>query len=125
METETFVSFKTIPELNENINSPFEGKTVSINDSQMSGTKLLNQTCTVLNKTCNKNSTFISPIHTIFPVVNIVVYTLNQSTDREKCFNHINYKDKKWRLWRKKHLSIHFFPHKLCLFYVSTEKVRA
>ena len=49
----------------------------------------------------NINSTFISPIYTFSLAGNIVVYTPSKGTNREKYFNHINYKDKRCLLWRE------------------------
>ena len=74
-----FVLFKTQLEFNENVSSPFEGKIVSINDSQKKKDRatLFNQTRTVLyiEINSNTNSTFISPFNTFSLAANIVVYT--------------------------------------------------
>ena len=54
---------------------------------------------------------------------NLVVYTPDQGTNREKYFDHIIYQRKRCRLWREnKHLSVHFFPHGPRPFHLSTEK---
>ena len=39
-------------------------------------------------------STFVSLIYTFSPAENINVYTPSQGTNRERYFNHINYKGK-------------------------------
>ena len=51
-------------------------------------------------------------------------YTPTQGTNREKYFNHINYKGPMRTLAGNKHLSVHFFLHVPRLFHLSTEKVR-
>ena len=54
---------------------------------------------------------------------NIIVYTPDQSTNREKYFNHIIYQRKRMpTLAGNKHPSVHFFPHGPHLFHLSTEK---
>ena len=52
--------------------------------------------CTVLegNNLYKNNCTFISPIYKFSLAGNIIVYTPNQGTNREKYFNHIIYKGK-------------------------------
>ena len=75
-------------------------------------------------KLYNNNSTFVSAIYTFSLAGNIIVYTSNQSTNREKYLNHIIYKRKMPTLAGNKHLSVHLFPHRLRLFHLSTEKVR-
>ena len=72
----------------------------------------------------NNNSTFISPIYTFSLTGNIIVYTPNQGTNREKYIHHKIYKGKMPFLAGNKHLSIHFFLHGPRLFHLSTEKVR-
>ena len=54
---------------------------------------------------------------------NIIVYTPNQGTNREKYFNHIIYQRNGMpTLAGNKHPSVHFFPHGPRLFHLSTEK---
>ena len=72
----------------------------------------------------NKINTFVSPIYTFSFAGNKIVYTPNQSSDREKYFNHIIYKGKMPTLAGNKHLSVHFFLHGSRLFHLWTEKVR-
>ena len=54
---------------------------------------------------------------------NIIVYTLDQGTNREKNFNHIIYQmEKMSTLAGNKHLSVHFFPHGPRPFHLWTVK---
>ena len=94
---------------------------VSINDSQLSRTKLFNQTCTVLYKNIHDNSTFISLIYT-FSQQNIVVYMPSQGTNREWYFNHTNYKDKRCRLWRESNTFRSISPLMGCVFSIFRRK---
>ena len=56
---------------------------------------------------------------------NIIVYTSNQGTNREKYFNHNIYQRERMpSLAGNKQLSVHFFPHGPRLLHPSTEKVR-
>ena len=61
-------------------------------------------------KLYNNKSTFVSPIYTFSLAGNINVYTPIQSTNMEKYFNHIIFKEK-CRLWWEINtsLSISFF----------------
>ena len=52
----------------------------------------------------------------------IVVYTPIHGTNREKCFFHVIYKGKMPTLGGNKHLFVHFFSDRPCLFHISTEK---
>ena len=71
----------------------------------------------------NQNCTFISPIYSFPWRENIIVYTLDQGTNREKYFNHIIYQRKGMpTLAGNKQLSVHLFPHGPRLFHLSTEK---
>ena len=71
----------------------------------------------------NNNCTFISPIYTFPWRENIIVYTPDQGTNREKYFNHIIYQREGMpSLAGNKHPSVHFFPHGPGLFHLSTEK---
>ena len=74
---------------------------------------------------CNNNSTLLSPVYTSSLAANIVVYTPNQDTNREKYFYQFNYKGKMLTLAGNKHLSIHFFPHRAHLFQLPPENLRA
>ena len=54
---------------------------------------------------------------------NIIVYTPNQGTNREKYCNHIIYQRNGMpTLAGNKHPSVHSFPHGPRLFHLSTEK---
>ena len=54
---------------------------------------------------------------------NIIVYTPDQGTNKEKYFNHIIYQRKGMpTLAGNKHLSVHFFPHGPRLSHLSTEE---
>ena len=54
---------------------------------------------------------------------NIIVYTPDQVTNREKFFNHIIYQRERMpTLAGNKHPSVHFFPHGPRLFHLSAEK---
>ena len=66
-------------------------------------------------------STFVSLIYTSPLAGNTIVYTAIQGINREKYFNHFIYKGKVPILTRKKHLSVHFFFHRLRFFHLSTE----
>ena len=71
----------------------------------------------------NNNCTFISPIYTFPWRENLIVYTPDQGTNREKYFNHIIYQREGMpTLAGNKHPSVHFFPHGPRLFHLSTEK---
>ena len=72
----------------------------------------------------NNNCTFISPINTFPWRENIIVYTPNQGTNREKYLNHIVYQRRDANSAGKKHLSIHFFLLGPRLFHASTQKIR-
>ena len=72
----------------------------------------------------NINISFVSAIYTFSLAGNIIVYTPNQSRNREKYINHIIYKGKMPTLAGDKHLSVHLFLHGPPLFHFSTEKVR-
>ena len=70
-------------------------------NSWLSGTKIFQCSfvqCYTIIMIIIKNSTFVSPIYTFSQAGNIIVYTPSQDTNREKYFNHINYKDKRCRL---------------------------
>ena len=53
----------------------------------------------------NNSSTLISPVYAFSLTGNIMVYTPSQSTNTEKYFNHIIYKDKSCRFWRETNTS--------------------
>ena len=50
---------------------------------------------------CIINSTFVPSIYTFTLAGNIIVYTPIRGTSMEEYFNHIIYKRKKFRFWRK------------------------
>ena len=56
----------------------------------------------------------------LFLAGNIIVYTPSQGANTEKHFSNYNIKVE-CRLWREKNFSIHLFPHRARLFYLSTE----
>ena len=80
--------------------------------------------CNTKNYTLFNISTVVSPISTFSLTGNIIVYTPNQGTNREKHFNHIIYKGKMPTLAGNKHLAVQFFLHGARLFHFSTEKLR-
>ena len=55
---------------------------------------------------------------------NIIAYTPNQGTKKEKTLIILSMKGKMPTLAGIKHLSVHFFPHGPRLFHLSTEKIR-
>ena len=73
-------------------------------------------------KVYNINSTFVSPIYIFSLAGNIIVYTPNQDTVREKYFIHIIYKGKMPNLAGKKQLSVNIFLHGPRLLSISAEK---
>ena len=75
------------------------------------------------NPIFHKNiSNLFSPNYTFCLSGNIVVYTPSRCTNRERYFNHINYKGKMPTVAGNKHVSIYSFPHRPRLFYLSTKK---
>ena len=103
------------------ISSYCEGKVSMKTKQLMISTKVQYQKATNLY---NNISTFVSPIYTFSLAGNIIVYTPNQGSNREKYFNHIIYKRKMPTLAGNKHLSVRFFLHVLRLFHLLTEKIR-
>ena len=70
----------------------------------------------------NINSAFVSPLYTFSLAGDIIVYTPIQGTNREKTFNHINYRQKMPTLAGNKHLFVHFSFHRPHFPHVSIEK---
>ena len=70
-------------------------------------------------------SPFVCPIYT-FPLAGKNLFSRQVDVQiREKHLNRIIYKGKMPTLVGNKHFSIHFLPHRLRFFHLSTEKVRA
>ena len=67
-----------------------------------------NNTVPKATKLYINNSSLVSPIYTFSLARKIIVYTPHQGTNREKYFNHNNYKEKMATLAGSKHLSVHF-----------------
>ena len=71
----------------------------------------------------NDNCTFYFSYLYLSLAGNIIVYTPDQGTNREKYFHHIIYQRERMpTLAGKKHPSVHFFPHGPRPFHLSTEK---